>query len=58
MRWDYWRNAYVEQVIGSIQRCLDYVAEFKERYLRRILLSYVDYNTARGRIFHGGRIVV
>jgi transposase InsO family protein len=38
------QNAYVERVIGSIRReCLDHVVIFKERHLRRVLSSYVDY---------------
>jgi hypothetical protein len=39
-----WRNARVEQVIGSIRReCLDHIVIFNERHLRRVLPSYVDY---------------
>jgi transposase InsO family protein len=39
-----WQNAYVEPVIGSIRcECLDHIVIFKERYLRRVLSSYVDY---------------
>ncbi len=39
-----WQNAYVERVIGSIRReCLDEVAIFNERHLRRVLSSYVGY---------------
>src|SRR5271169_130947 len=39
-----WQNAYVERVIGSIRReCLDHIAIFNERHLRRVLSSYVDY---------------
>jgi putative transposase len=39
-----WQNAYVERVIGSLRReCLDYIVICNERYLRRVLSSYVDY---------------
>jgi transposase InsO family protein len=39
-----WQNAYVERVIGSIRReCLDHIVIFKERHLRRVPSSYVDY---------------
>ena len=39
-----WQNAYVERIIGSIQReCLDHVVIFDERNLRRTLSSYVQY---------------
>src|ERR1019366_2700201 len=39
-----WQNAYVERIIGSIQReCLDHVVIFDERHLRRTLSSYVQY---------------
>jgi putative transposase len=38
------QNAYVERVIGLIRReCLDHIVIFNERYLRRVLSSYVDY---------------
>ncbi len=39
-----WQNGYVEREIGSIRRkCLDHMAIFNERHLRRVLSSYVDY---------------
>jgi putative transposase len=39
-----WQNAYVERIIGSIQReCLDHIVIFDERHLRRILSSYIQY---------------
>ncbi len=39
-----WQNAYVERGIGSIRReCLDHLAVFNQRHLRRVLSSYVDY---------------
>jgi hypothetical protein len=39
-----WQRAYVERVIGSIQReCLDHVIVFNENSLRRTLNSYFDY---------------
>jgi transposase InsO family protein len=38
------QNAYVKRVIGLIRReCLDHIVIFNERYLRRVLSSYVDY---------------
>ena len=52
-----WQNAYVERVIGSIRReCLDHIVIFNERHLRRVLTSYLDSTTERGRIFHSTRI--
>jgi putative transposase len=39
-----WQNAFVERVIGSLRReCLDYIVIYNERYLRRILSTYIDY---------------
>ena len=39
-----WQNAYVERLIGSIQReCLDHVIIFNESGLRRVLKSYFEY---------------
>lgn len=39
-----WQRAYIERVIGSIQReCLDHVIVFDEGSLRRILSSYFNY---------------
>ena len=39
-----WQNAYVERLIGSIQReCLDHVIVLNETGLRRILKSYFEY---------------
>jgi hypothetical protein len=46
-----WQNPYAERVIGSIRReCLDHLIVLSERHLRRILSSYADYSTGRGRI--------
>jgi transposase InsO family protein len=43
-----WQNAYVERVIGSMRsECLDHIAIFNERHLRRILFWYA------GEIFNG-----
>ena len=39
-----WQNAYVERLIGSIQReCLDHLIVFSEAHLRRIMKRYADY---------------
>jgi putative transposase len=39
-----WQNAYVERLIGSIQReCVDHVIVLNETGLRRILKSYFEY---------------
>ena len=39
-----WQNPYAERVIGSIRReCLNEVMVLNERYLRRVLQSYMDY---------------
>jgi putative transposase len=39
-----WQRAYVEGVIGSIQReCLDQLIVFDEKSLRRTLRSYFSY---------------
>ena len=44
-----WQNPYVERLIGSVRReCLDHSIILNERYLRRILGSYLDY-------YHGSR---
>ena len=44
-----WQNPYVERLIGSVRReCLDHSIILKERALRRILGSYLDY-------YHGSR---
>ncbi len=49
-----WQNAYVDRVISSIRReRRDYVVIFKQRHLRRVLASYVDYHRTR-TIFQGG----
>ena len=38
------QNAHGERVIGLIRReCLYHIVIFNERYLRRVLSSYVDY---------------
>jgi transposase InsO family protein len=44
-----WQNAYVERLIGSIQReCLDHVIVLGESHLRRIVALYANYyNEAR-----------
>lgn len=39
-----WQNAYVERLIGSIQReCLDHVMILSDNHLRRLLASYFQY---------------
>ena len=39
-----WQRAYIERVIGSLQReCLDHVIVFQENSLRRTLHSYFEY---------------
>ena len=39
-----WQNPYAERLIGSVRReCLNHVIILNERYLRRILFSYLDY---------------
>ena len=44
-----WQNAYVERLIGSIQReCIDHVIVFGDTHLHRILSAYATYyNQAR-----------
>jgi Integrase core domain len=44
-----WQNAYVERLIGSIQReCVDHVIGLGESHLRRIVSLYASYyNEAR-----------
>lgn len=38
------QNGYAERLIGSIRRdCLDHVIVFRERHLRHLLRSYLDY---------------
>ena len=40
-----WQNPYVERLIGSIRReCLDHVMVLHERYWRRLLTGYVQYD--------------
>ena len=39
-----WQNAFVERLIGSIQRdCLDHVIVLNECHLKQILVRYFDY---------------
>ena len=39
-----WQRAYIERLIGSIRRdCLDHVIILRERHLRVILKSYLEY---------------
>jgi transposase InsO family protein len=44
-----WQNGCAERLIGSIRReCLDHIIVSGETHLRRILISYADYdNSAR-----------
>src|ERR1700694_1417598 len=43
-----WQNAYAERLIGSIRReCVDHIVVLGERHLRRVLLSYMQYNCVR-----------
>jgi len=40
-----WQSPYVERAIGSIRReYLDHLIAFNERYLRRVLPSYFDFD--------------
>jgi transposase InsO family protein len=42
-----WQNAYVERFIGSVRReCLDHVIIANATGLRRVLSTYVEYDTA------------
>jgi transposase InsO family protein len=39
-----WQNAYAERLIGSIRgECVDHIIVLGERYLRHVLLSYLQY---------------
>ena len=39
-----WQNPYSERLNGSVRReCLDHIIVFRERHLRRVLGSYVEY---------------
>jgi len=39
-----WQNGHVERLIGSIRReCVDHIIVARERHLRHVLLSYMNY---------------